>query len=239
MYFKRMEVNPDKFTMDGAQEDVFYLSNGHISPVWYSVLARRGFFEVSELSTFRKISSRLQGHPSVDKKLPGIRVASGSLGQGLSVAIGTALVKKMNQDPCWVYCLMGDGEIQEGQVWEAAMYAGNRGVDNLVGIVDFNNRQIDGDVSQVMGVMPLEDKWKAFGWEVYSMDGHDFGSMQSVMQQIDQHQGSGKPKMIIMKTEMGQGVDYMMGTHKWHGSAPNDEQLESALNQLAESLVDY
>jgi transketolase len=234
-----MEVNPDEFTMDGAQEDVFYLSNGHISPVWYSVLARRGFFEVSELSTFRKISSRLQGHPSVDKKLPGIRVASGSLGQGLSVAIGTALVKKMNQDPRWVYCLMGDGEIQEGQVWEAAMYAGNRGVDNLVGIVDFNNRQIDGDVSQVMGVMPLEDKWKAFGWEVYSMDGHDFGSMRSVMQQIDQHQGSGKPKMIIMKTEMGQGVDYMMGTHKWHGSAPNDEQLESALNQLAESLGDY
>ena len=239
MYFDRMEVNPDEFTMDGAQEDVFYLSNGHISPVWYSVLARRGFFEVSELSTFRKISSRLQGHPSVDKKLPGIRVASGSLGQGLSLAIGTALVKKMNQDPRWVYCLMGDGEIQEGQVWEAAMYAGNRGVDNLVGIVDFNNRQIDGDVSQVMGVMPLEDKWKAFGWEVYSMDGHDFGSMRSVMQQIDQHQGSGKPKMIIMKTEMGQGVDYMMGTHKWHGSAPNDEQLESALNQLAESLGDY
>jgi transketolase len=239
MYFERMELNPDKFTMDGAHEDVFYLSNGHISPVWYSVLARRGFFEVSELSTFRKISSRLQGHPSVDKKLPGIRVASGSLGQGLSVAIGTALTKKMNQDPRWVYCLMGDGEIQEGQVWEAAMYAGNRGVDNLVGIIDFNNRQIDGDVSQVMGVMPLDEKWKAFGWEVYSMDGHDFSSMRSIMQQIDQHRGNGKPKMIVMRTEMGQGVDYMMGTHKWHGSAPNDQQLEAALNQLVESLGDY
>jgi transketolase len=239
MYFERMICNPSDFSMDGAHEDVFYLSNGHISPVWYSVLARKGFFEVAELATFRKISSRLQGHPSVDKKLPGIRVASGSLGQGLSVAIGTALAKKMNQDPRWVYCLMGDGEIQEGQVWEAAMYAGNKGVDNLVGIIDFNNRQIDGDVSQVMGVMPLEEKWKAFGWEVFSMDGHDFSSMRSIMHQIDQHQGNGKPKMIVMRTEMGQGVDFMMGTHKWHGSAPNDEQLSRALSQLKETQGDY
>lgn len=239
MYFERLLCKPSEFSMDGIHEDVFYLSNGHISPVWYSVLARRGFFEVSELSTFRKISSRLQGHPSVDKKLPGIRVASGSLGQGLSVAIGTALTKKMNQDSRWVYCLMGDGEIQEGQVWEAAMYAGNRGVDNLVGIIDFNNRQIDGDVSQVMGVMPLEEKWKAFGWEVYSMDGHDFSSMDSVMQRIDQNEGNGKPKMIVMRTEMGQGVDFMMGTHKWHGSAPNDEQLTKALTQLKETQGDY
>lgn len=239
LYFERMFLNPESFTMDGNNEDVFFLSNGHISPVWYSVLARKGFFKIEELATFRKISSRLQGHPSVDKKLPGIRVASGSLGQGLSVAIGAALTKKMNQDACWVYCLMGDGEIQEGQVWEAAMYAGNRSVDNLIGIIDFNNRQIDGDVSKVMGVMPLEDKWRAFGWEVYSMDGHDFDAMRRTFQAVDQNKNSGKPKMIIMKTEMGQGVDFMMGTHKWHGSAPNDEQLEKALVQVEETLGDY
>ena len=239
LYFERMFLNPDSFTMDGNNEDVFFLSNGHISPVWYSVLARKGFFEIQELATFRKISSRLQGHPSVDKKLPGIRVASGSLGQGLSVAIGAALSKKMNMDNNWVYCLMGDGEIQEGQVWEAAMYAGNRSVDNLIGIIDFNNRQIDGDVSKVMGVMPLEDKWRAFGWEVYSMDGHDFEAMRRTFQAVDQNKNSGKPKMIIMKTEMGQGVDFMMGTHKWHGSAPNDEQLEKALVQVEETLGDY
>ena len=239
LYFERMRLDPANFAMDGHQEDLFFLSNGHISPVWYSVLARKGFFEIQELATFRKISSRLQGHPSVDKKLPGIRVASGSLGQGLSVAIGAALSKKMNMDNNWVYCLMGDGEIQEGQVWEAAMYAGNRSVDNLVGIIDFNNRQIDGDVSKVMGVMPLEDKWRAFGWEVYAMDGHDFEAMRLTFKGIDQHKNSGKPKMIIMKTEMGQGVDFMMGTHKWHGSAPNDEQLEKALMQLQETLGDY
>jgi transketolase len=239
LYFERMFLNPESFTMDGNNEDVFFLSNGHISPVWYSVLARKGFFEIQELATFRKISSRLQGHPSVDKKLPGIRVASGSLGQGLSVAIGAALSKKMNLDNNWVYCLMGDGEIQEGQVWEAAMYAGNRSVDNLIGIIDFNNRQIDGDVSKVMGVMPLEDKWRAFGWEVYTMDGHDFEAMRSTFQGIDRNKNSGKPKMIIMKTEMGQGVDFMMGTHKWHGSAPNDEQLEKALVQVEETLGDY
>ncbi|MBM3164251.1 MAG: transketolase [Bacteroidetes bacterium] len=239
MYFERLVYDAKGFSMDGIGEDVFYLSNGHISPVWYSVLARRGFFEISELATFRKISSRLQGHPSVDKKLPGIRVASGSLGQGLSVAIGTALTKKMNRDSHWVYCLMGDGEIQEGQVWEAAMYSGNRGLDNLIAVIDFNNRQIDGDVSQIMGVMPLDEKWKAFGWEVYTMDGHDFSSMRSVMNQIDQNRGNRKPKMIIMKTEMGQGVDFMMGTHKWHGSAPNSEQLELALSQLAETHGDF
>lgn len=239
MYFERLVCDAKGFSMDGIGEDVFYLSNGHISPVWYSVLARRGFFEISELATFRKISSRLQGHPSVDKKLPGIRVASGSLGQGLSVAIGTALTKKMNRDSHWVYCLMGDGEIQEGQVWEAAMYSGNRGLDNLIAVIDFNNRQIDGDVSQIMGVMPLDEKWKAFGWEVYTMDGHDFGRMRSVMNQIDQNRGNRKPKMIIMKTEMGQGVDFMMGTHKWHGSAPNSEQLELALSQLAETHGDF
>jgi transketolase len=225
--------------MNGENEDLFFLSNGHISPVWYSVLARAGFFEVNELSTFRKISSRLQGHPSVDKNLPGIRMASGSLGQGLSVAIGAALSKKLAGDRSRVYCLMGDGELQEGQVWEAAMYAGHKSVNNLVAIVDYNNRQIDGDVSNVMGVMPLADKWSAFGWNVYEMDGHDFDDMRRVFTQIDNEPSQNKPRVIIMKTEMGMGVDFMMGTHKWHGSAPNDEQLQTALLQLEETLGDY
>jgi transketolase len=225
--------------MDGLNEDLFFLSNGHISPVWYSVLARSGFFPVEELATFRKISSRLQGHPSVDKNLPGIRMASGSLGQGLSVAIGAATAKKMQGDGSMVYCLMGDGELQEGQVWEAAMYAGSKKINNLIGIIDYNNRQIDGDVSDVMGIMPLSDKWTAFGWEVYHMDGHSFDSMREVFATIDSNKSNGMPKMIIMKTEMGKGVDFMMGTHKWHGSAPNDEQLATALAQLPETLGDY
>jgi len=239
MYTERLQVNADKFTMEGRNEDLFFLSNGHISPVWYSILSRSGFFPVSELATFRKISSRLQGHPSVDKKLPGIRMASGSLGQGLSVSIGAAITKTMNGDPSVVYCLMGDGELQEGQVWEAAMYAGSKGISNLIGIIDYNNRQIDGDVSDVMGILPLEDKWKAFGWDVYSMDGHSYDSMRDVFAAIDSNASNGMPKMIIMKTEMGKGVDFMMGTHKWHGSAPNDEQLANALAQLPETLGDY
>ena len=238
LYAERLTYDVAKFSMDGDSEDLFFLSNGHISPVWYSVLARHGFFPVQELATFRKISSRLQGHPSVDKKLPGIRMASGSLGQGLSVAIGAALSKKLNHDNSLVYCLMGDGELQEGQVWEAAMYAGSKQVSNVIAIVDYNNRQIDGDVSEVMGVMPLEDKWKAFGWDVYHMNGHDFENMREVFNRIDREQNN-RPKVIIMKTEMGQGVDFMMGTHKWHGSAPNDAQLESALAQLPETLGDY
>lgn len=239
MYTERLQVNADKFTMEGRNEDLFFLSNGHISPVWYSILSRSGFFPVSELATFRKISSRLQGHPSVDKKLPGIRMASGSLGQGLSVSIGAAITKTMNGDPSMVYCLMGDGELQEGQVWEAAMYAGSKGISNLIGIIDYNNRQIDGDVSDVMGIMPLEDKWKAFAWDVYLMDGHSYDSMRDVFAAIDSNASNGMPKMIIMKTEMGKGVDFMMGTHKWHGSAPNDEQLANALAQLPETLGDY
>ena len=239
MYTELLQVNADKFTMEGRNEDLFFLSNGHISPVWYSIISRSGFFPVSELATFRKISSRLQGHPSVDKKLPGIRMASGSLGQGLSVSIGAAITKTMNGDPSMVYCLMGDGELQEGQVWEAAMYAGSKGISNLIGIIDYNNRQIDGDVSDVMGIMPLEDKWKAFGWDVYSMDGHSYDSMRDVFAAIDSNASNGMPKMIIMKTEMGKGVDFMMGTHKWHGSAPNDEQLANALAQLPETLGDY
>lgn len=239
MYNERLHYDSKKFEIDGKSEDLFFLSNGHISPVWYSVLARCGFFPVSELASFRKISSRLQGHPSVDKALPGIRVASGSLGQGLSVAIGAAITKKLNLDASMVYCLMGDGELQEGQVWEAAMYAGSKKVNNLIAIVDHNNRQIDGDVSMVMGIMPLADKWKSFGWDVYHMNGHDFNDMSRVFQMIDENINNGLPKIILMKTEMGQGVDFMMGTHKWHGSAPNDEQLNVALAQLPETLGDF
>ena len=239
LYFEKLRFDSNNFTMDGKNEDLFFLSNGHISPVWYSVLARSGYFPVAELATFRKLSSRLQGHPSTDKKLPGIRMASGSLGQGLSVAIGAAISKKLNQDSHLVFTLHGDGELQEGQIWEAAMYAAANKVDNLIATIDFNGRQIDGDVEQVLPLGNLYDKWKAFGWEVLEMDGHDFDEIRSVMLKAISLTGKGKPIVIIMKTEMGQGVDFMMGTHKWHGSAPNDQQLEAALAQLQETLGDY
>ena len=239
LYFEQMKFDAQSFTMDGKGEDIFFLSNGHISPVWYSALSRSGYFPVSELGTFRKISSRLQGHPSTDKKVPGVRMASGSLGQGLSVAIGTALTKKLNDDDSIVYVLHGDGELQEGQIWEAAMYAAANKVDNLIATIDFNGRQIDGDVEQVLSLGNLEAKWQAFGWEVLHMDGHNFDSIRSAMQQAKALTGKGKPVVIIMKTEMGQGVDYMMGSHKWHGVAPNAEQLQVALDQLEETLGDY
>jgi transketolase len=239
LYFEWMKFNAIEFNMDGENEDLFFLSNGHISPVWYSVLARAGFFPVTELSTFRKLSSRLQGHPSTDKKLPGIRMASGSLGQGLSVGIGAAQVKKLNGDNSIVYTLHGDGELQEGQNWEAAMYAAANKVDNIISTIDYNGRQIDGDVEDVLSLGNLELKWQAFGWEVFHMNGHDFENMRSVMTKAKNFCGNSKPIVILMKTEMGQGVDYMTGTHKWHGSAPNAEQLESALNQLEETLGDY
>ena len=239
LYFEKLRIHSSNFSMDGKQEDLFFLSNGHISPVWYSTLARSGHFPVSELATFRKLSSRLQGHPSTDKKLPGIRMASGSLGQGLSVAIGAAISKKLNQDSHLVFTLHGDGELQEGQIWEAAMYAAANKVDNLIATIDFNGRQIDGDVEQVLPLGNLYDKWKAFGWEVLEMDGHNFDEIRSVMLKAITLTGKGKPIVIIMKTEMGQGVDFMMGTHKWHGSAPNDQQLEAALAQLQETLGDY
>jgi transketolase len=234
-----MKHNPENFSMDANDEDVFFLSNGHISPVFYSVLAHVGYFPVSELATFRKLNSRLQGHPSTDKKLPGIRMASGSLGQGLSVAIGTALTKKLNGDHSTVFTLHGDGELQEGQIWEAAMYAAANKVDNLIATIDYNGRQIDGDLDDVLSLGNLEAKWQAFGWDVLSMNGHDFDSIRETMQTAKSKLGNGRPIVIIMKTEMGQGVDYMMGTHKWHGSAPNAEQLQSALNQLEETLGDY
>jgi transketolase len=239
LYFEGMKHNPENFSMDANDEDVFFLSNGHISPVFYSVLAHVGYFPVSELATFRKLNSRLQGHPSTDKKLPGIRMASGSLGQGLSVAIGTALTKKLNGDHSTVFTLHGDGELQEGQIWEAAMYAAANKVDNLIATIDYNGRQIDGDLDDVLSLGNLEAKWQAFGWDVLSMNGHDFDSIRETMQTAKSKLGNGRPIVIIMKTEMGQGVDYMMGTHKWHGSAPNAEQLQSALNQLEETLGDY
>jgi transketolase len=239
LYFEWMNFDSKNFNMDGKNEDLFFLSNGHISPVWYSVLSRAGFFPVNELSTFRKLSSRLQGHPSTDKKLPGIRMASGSLGQGLSVGVGAAQVKKLNNDKSFVYTLHGDGELQEGQIWEAAMYAAANRVDNIIATIDYNGRQIDGDVDDVLSLGDLKLKWQAFGWEVFQMNGHDFENMRSVLTQAKNFCGNGKPIVIIMKTEMGQGVDYMMGTHKWHGSAPNAEQLQVALNQLEETLGDY
>lgn len=239
LYFELMNHNPTHFDMDGMGEDVFYLSNGHISPVWYSVLARAGYFPVNELGTFRKLGTRLQGHPSTDKKLPGIRMASGSLGQGLSCAIGTAQVKKMNGDRSLVYTLHGDGELQEGQIWEAAMYAAANNVDNLIATIDYNGRQIDGDVEDVLSLGNLSQKWQAFGWEVLEMDGHNYSEMIETMKKAQSLVGKGKPIVVIMKTEMGQGVDYMMGTHKWHGNAPNAEQLDAALAQLEETLGDY
>jgi transketolase len=239
LYNHVLKHNASNFSMDGIGEDLFFLSNGHISPVWYSVLARSGYFPVKELSTFRKIGSRLQGHPSTDKGLPGIRAASGSLGQGLSMAIGAAETKKLNNDGTIVYTLHGDGELQEGQIWEAAMYAAAKKVDNIIATIDFNGRQIDGDVEDVLSMGNLVQKWHAFGWEVFEMNGHNMSEMIDTIDLAKSKLGNNKPVVIIMHTEMGKGVDYMMGSHKWHGVAPNEEQLEIALNQLEETLGDY
>ena len=227
------------FNMSGLNEDVFFLSNGHISPVLYSVLARRGYFPINELSTFRKINSRLQGHPTPHEHLEGIRIASGSLGQGLSVAIGVAQAKKLNHDSSVVYCLMGDGEQNEGQVWEAAMYAPHHKVDNLIAFIDVNGQQIDGPTEKIMNNRDLQLKYEAFGWKVLHVDGHDMACLQSCLAKAKQMLGNDIPVMILMKTEMGAGVDFMMGSHKWHGVAPNDQQLEEALSQLSETLGDY
>lgn len=239
LYFDIMNHNASNFSMDGLNEDIFFLSNGHISPVWYSVLARSGYFPASELGTFRKLGSRLQGHPSTDKNLPGIRMASGSLGQGLSVAVGTANAKKLNKDKSLVFTLHGDGELQEGQIWEALMYAAANKVDNLIATIDYNGRQIDGDVDDVLSLGNLHAKFTAFGWEVLEMDGHNIDEMKSTLRKAISKTGKQKPIVIIMKTEMGQGVDFMIGSHKWHGVAPNPEQLENALGQLTETLGDY
>ncbi|MFD3003136.1 transketolase [Pontibacter toksunensis] len=239
LYFKVMNYSTD-FKMNGEGEDLFFLSNGHISPVFYSTLARAGFFDPKELSTFRKLNSRLQGHPATEEGLPGIRVASGSLGQGLSVALGAAQAKKLNKDNSLIYVLMGDGELDEGQVWEATMYAGSKKVDNLIATVDRNGQQIDGSTEQVMPLGDLRAKFEAFGWQVMETNGNSFESLLSTLSQAKEATGKGRPVMILMDTEMGYGVDFMMGSHKWHGVAPNDEQLEIALQQLAvQEAADY
>ena len=239
LYFDRMKHNKN-FKMDGNGEDLFFLSNGHISPVWYSVLARSGYFPVSELTTFRTINSRLQGHPATHEGLPGIRVASGSLGQGMSVAIGAAETKKLNNDKRIIYSLHGDGELQEGQIWEAVMYAAGKKVDNLIATVDYNLKQIDGSTDDVMPLGNLKDKFEAFGWTVVeNKNGNNIIEVIRILREAKALTGNGKPIVILMHTEMGNGVDYMMGTHKWHGAAPNDEQLASALAQNEETLGDY
>jgi transketolase len=245
LYFDAMQLRVDStsnqvvFAMSALNEDAFFLSNGHISPVLYSVLARRGYFPIQELSSFRKINSRLQGHPTPHEHLEGVRIASGSLGQGLSVAIGVAQAKKLNNDPAVVYCLMGDGEQNEGQVWEAAMYAPHHKVDNLIAFIDVNGQQIDGPTEKIMNNRDLQLKYEAFGWKVLHVNGNDLGDLQICLANAKNMLGNGVPIMILMRTEMGAGVDFMMGSHKWHGVAPNDQQLEEALSQLSETLGDY
>jgi transketolase len=239
LYFDVMNHKPQPFDMDGAGQDLFFLSNGHISPVFYSVLARSGYFPVKELATFRKLNSRLQGHPTTHEGLPGVRMASGSLGQGLSVAIGAASAKKLNKDNSLVYILHGDGELQEGQIWEAAMYAAAKKVDNIIATVDFNGQQIDGSTEHVLSLGNLRAKWEAFGWTVLTTNGNNISELVKALGEAKNQTGKGKPVIILMTTEMGNGVDFMMGSHKWHGVAPNDEQLAQALQQNAESLGDY
>jgi transketolase len=244
LYFDQMNLKSNAdgtkpFDMNGIGEDLFFLSNGHISPVLYSVLARAGYFNPSELATFRKLNSRLQGHPTTHEHLEGIRIASGSLGQGMSVAIGAAQAKKLNGDNSMVFVLMGDGEQNEGQVWEAAMYAPHHKVDNLVAIIDFNGQQIDGPTDKVMNNRDLGAKYAAFGWNIMKMNGNDMADVVKVLGEAKALAGNGQPTMILMTTEMGAGVDFMMGSHKWHGVAPNDEQLAAALAQLPETLGDY
>ena len=239
LYFEIMKLKTN-FTMDGIGEDIFFLSNGHISPVFYAVLSRRGYFDISELATFRKINSRLQGHPTPHDNLEGVRMASGSLGQGLSTAIGAAITKKLNNDESIIYSLHGDGELQEGQVWEAFMYAAGNQVDNLIATIDYNQKQIDGPVDEVLPIGNLKAKLEAFDWTVLEeTNGNDIKAIISVLDLAKKNTKKGKPVVIILHTEMGNGVDYMMGTHKWHGSAPNDEQLEIALSQNTETLGDY
>lgn len=238
LYFKVMDHNP-AFNMDGNNEDIFFLSNGHISPVFYSALARSGYFPITELATFRKLDSRLQGHPTTHEHLPGVRIASGSLGQGMSVAIGASLAKKLNNDAHIVYSLHGDGELDEGQNWEAIMFAGAKGVDNYIATIDWNGQQIDGSTEQVMDLHNLPAKFEAFGWIVLSIDGNDMDAVLDGLAKAKSLLHNGKPVVILMKTVMGKGVDFMEGTHEWHGIAPNDEQLQKALVQLPETLGDY
>lgn len=241
LYFEVMKHQADAFTMDGIGEDLFFLSNGHISPVFYSTLARSGYFPVAELASFRKLNTRLQGHPTTHEGLPGVRVASGSLGQGLSVAIGASLAKKLNKDSRWVFSLHGDGELQEGQIWEALMFAAHHKVDNLISTIDYNGQQIDGPTNKVMGLGDLHAKLVAFGWEVMSIEkGNDMASVVAGLNKAKELSGKGKPVAILLHTAMGKGVSFMEGTHEWHGIAPNDQQLVDALGQLQGStLADY
>ena len=238
LYFDIMKHDP-KFNMDGTGEDLFFLSNGHISPVFYSALARSGYFPIEELNTFRKINSRLQGHPTTHEHLPGVRIASGSLGQGMSVAIGAALAKKLNNDNNIVYSLHGDGELDEGQNWEAIMFAAHKKVDNLIATIDWNGQQIDGPTKSVMALDSLKAKFEAFNWQVLEMEGNDMDAVVAGLTKAKTFAGKGKPIVILMKTEMGKGIDFMEGSHEWHGIAPNDEQLQKALAQLPETLGDY
>jgi transketolase len=240
LYFEVMDIEPANFTREGRGEDMFFLSNGHISPMLYSIMARRGYFPVSELATFRKLGTRLQGHPTPVEKLPGLRIASGSLGQGVSVAIGAAIAKKQNNDPHTVFVLTGDGELEEGQIWEAFMFAGGKQVDNLIAIIDHNKKQIDGSTDDVMPLGSLKAKMEAFNWTVMEMDGNDMQQVVNTLREAKSKLGQGKPVVIVMKSEMGMGVDFMMGTHKWHGTPPNQEQAEAALQQLpTTSLGDF
>ena len=238
LYFEIMKHDP-KFNMDGIGEDLFFLSNGHISPVFYSALARSGYFPIEELNTFRKIDSRLQGHPTTHEHLPGVRIASGSLGQGMSVAVGAALAKKLNNDSNIVYSLHGDGELDEGQNWEAIMFAAHKNVDNLIATIDHNGQQIDGPTKSVMALDSLKAKFEAFNWQVLEMEGNDMDAVVAGLNNAKTFVGKGKPIVILMKTEMGKGIDFMEGSHEWHGIAPNDEQLQKALAQLPETLGDY
>ena len=239
LYFEQMQIDPTHFRMDGNGEDMFFLSNGHISPMFYSILARRGYFPVKELATFRRLGTRLQGHPTTAEGLPGVRIASGSLGQGLSVAVGAAQAKKLNGDQHIVYVLMGDGEQEEGQIWEAAMYAPAKGVDNLIAIIDYNKKQIDGPTDDVLSLGDLRAKDEAFGWYVLEVSGNDMHALVNILKLAHENTHQGRPQLILAHTEMGMGVDFMMGTHKWHGTAPNDEQAANALSQLEETLGDY
>tara|TARA_B100000925_G_scaffold57921_2_gene38506 strand:+ start:342 stop:1187 length:846 start_codon:yes stop_codon:yes gene_type:complete len=238
LFFNIMK-RKEKFDMNGKDEDIFFLSNGHISPVFYSVLSRSGYFKINELNTFRELNSRLQGHPATHEGLPGIRIASGSLGQGLSVSIGSALTKKLNNDKSLVYVLMGDGELQEGQIWEAAMFASHNKINNLIGIIDYNGQQIDGPVDEINSLLNLEEKFKSFGWNTFLCDGHNFENLLKTFDDAKKRLKDNKPVVVIMKTIMGKGVDFMENSHKWHGIAPDDDQLKKALSQLDETLGDY
>ena len=238
LYFNTLKHNT-AFQMDGIGEDVFFLSNGHISPVFYSCLARSGYFPVAELSTFRKISSRLQGHPTTHEELPGVRMSSGSLGQGLSVAAGAALAKKLNNDNHIVYSLHGDGELDEGQNWEAILFSAHKKIDNLIATIDYNGQQIDGPTDKVLGLGDLKAKFEAFNWLVTEMDGNNMEAVVAGLERAKSMLGQGKPVVILMTTIMGKGIDFMEGTHEWHGIAPNDEQLKKALDQLPKTLGDY